>query len=418
MKILIISQLFDDDSIGSVRATQIAYWLDKYGHDVDVISNDGLIQASSYFKGRKHCVRKNRKTELKKSNNLLKKYIQIPDFLRCSRTMFNEYRRSYNWARQYLKEVDNCYDVIFTSIYPVGALMLGYFLKRKYATPWICDLRDLLTDEQWPNWVNDLSVRINGKMIRSADIVSSVSVAACKAIQKHISTDNMNVEKFITIYNGFEKKSNNNTGINFKSDKIRFCYTGTLYGGRRDFTPLFASLARLVLAGRIDKNRIEFLYAGPHGDIAIEQATKQGMEDIVTNYGCISKSSAKELQESSDVLVLLTWNTKKEQGILTGKFFEYLNSNKRIIALVSGDEPNSEVSSLINKMQVGFVYEEANKSRDEQLLDEYLINLSGKDVNNDFQPNYKMISRFEYKEITKQVEKEMYILVNRRDRNG
>ena len=104
----------------------------------------------------------------------------------------------------------------------------------------------------------------------------------------------------------------------------------------------------------------------------------------------------------SDILLLLTWNDNHSKGILTGKFFEYLLFKKPILGIVSGNVPNSETYELINRLKVGFCYEQASGLDSERKLKDYILSLYtsftiSKEI--DFQPNIEDVNNFDYEKL-------------------
>jgi len=75
---------------------------------------------------------------------------------------------------------------------------------------------------------------------------------------------------------------------------------------------------------------------------------------------------------------MATWNSKKEQGILTGKFFEYLMFKKPIITLISG-EKGAEIEDIIKETNCGFVF--YNDLDTIENLKEYILDIYNKKIN-------------------------------------
>src|SRR5699024_6712566 len=144
-------------------------------------------------------------------------------------------------------------------------------------------------------------------------------------------------KKVYTITNGYKEEpilyTPNEDGI------LKIGYTGQLYNGIRDMSELF----RCVDYIQREKGKslpIQIHYAGNDSNKLIEQARQYGVEKYIVDHGRVSKFDALRLQEKCDILCVLTWNTKKEQGVLTGKFPEYLRLCKPILAIITGDLEN------------------------------------------------------------------------------
>lgn len=140
---------------------------------------------------------------------------------------------------------------------------------------------------------------------------------------------------------------------------LHFAYVGSLYGGKRDLSPFFDALAEALERPADPGLRINIHYAGLEGDIFRSQAERHGLGATVRDYGRIARKRSLGLQRAVDICLLSTWNTADDQGILTGKMFEFFMLRKPVVAVVNGSLPGSEMQRVIKKTAAGFCYEES-----------------------------------------------------------
>ncbi|MFM8577367.1 MAG: hypothetical protein ACKOCN_00965 [Planctomycetaceae bacterium] len=140
---------------------------------------------------------------------------------------------------------------------------------------------------------------------------------------------------------------------------LHFAYVGSLYGGKRDLSPFFGALAEAVGRSANPVHRFVIHYAGLEGDIFRSQADRHGLGTHVRDHGRISRRCALGLLRAVDICLVSTWNTPDDQGILTGKVFEFFMLRKPVLAVVNGSLPNSELRRIISETGAGFCYEEA-----------------------------------------------------------
>ena len=148
-------------------------------------------------------------------------------------------------------------------------------------------------------------------------------------------------------------------------------------------------------------------YAGHDGNILVEQAKKFGLEKIIVDHGYLSRTEVEEVQRQSDIFLVLSWNTKHDQGILTGKFYEALQHRKPIVALVGGDLPNSELKSLIDHYHLGVCYESSTKNHSDKVLSDYIEQQVNRKKHGEpiaYTPDELVFDKFEYSKIAKQLE--------------
>lgn len=86
----------------------------------------------------------------------------------------------------------------------------------------------------------------------------------------------------------------------------------------------------------------------------------------------MERKEALRLQDEASLLVLPVWNTDAQQGIMSGRVYEYMASGVPIVCVCSGSRGDSEVKRRIESIGCGFVYEEANAGRDAERLVFYI----------------------------------------------
>jgi glycosyltransferase involved in cell wall biosynthesis len=111
----------------------------------------------------------------------------------------------------------------------------------------------------------------------------------------------------------------------------------------------------LILAGKVDYSIKEAIDANH-------------LEKWVKEIEYIPHKNAISLLEKSQVLLLLINNTANSRGILTGKFFEYLNARRPILAIGPTD---GEVSSVLDETSTGRMIDFHDENTMEQCIREY-----------------------------------------------
>lgn len=250
------------------------------------------------------------------------------------------------------------YDVVISSFGPKWVHRAARTLKQTYPNlMWVADYRDsaMYADDVAPCDALDYA-KNNTK---EANAIITVSSGTINALQLPPG------QKKIIVTNGYDPEELVSRK-RMLSKKFKIVYTGTLYNkdeAMSDTTPLFNALNQLVDGGIIDSSDIEFSYAGASGDEFEKQAGLYPMVPI-KNYGLLTRSEALDLQNEASLLTLCTWNTKKMQGIITGKVYEYFSSQVPIVCLCAGDVPGSASREMIEKSNTGFCYEEACDAED------------------------------------------------------
>ena len=131
------------------------------------------------------------------------------------------------------------------------------------------------------------------------------------------------------VYNGFDS-ADYPKNIEL-TKKFTITYTGSIYPGRRDPTPLFEAISNLSKRRAISLADIGIRLYG-YGQSAIKSlAEKYNIEDYVTCGGTIAYDDSLAKQCESWLLLLLEHNDLSAKGIVTGKMFEYLGARRPIL---------------------------------------------------------------------------------------
>ena len=232
MRILIVSPFFPPcNNIASLRPYSWAKWWSKSGHQVTVVSSDiyqlpknlqldcsefKVIRTPSnvpafYQKLASEAKRKRRK-EIERNINL--KFPSKKTFLRRLLDWYEHtgifgmlrYPDWYDWWICKVKKLisPSDYDMVITTSAPFGAHRVGMYVKKENPNcKWICDWRDLLTDN--PDYKGIACFHCYEKHLErlfdnTADYVITVSDTLADIIKKRTN------KPVGVVYNGFDSE--------------------------------------------------------------------------------------------------------------------------------------------------------------------------------------------------------------------
>ena len=434
MNILILARSFAPDSnIASVRVSKFAKYLAKQGHNIVIIRSgllfgkyspetlEGLenVRIVSYEGTDSPAERALRGEPLLESKLASEKSSSLPNFVKQFIHIFYDPFKyyladGYIIKNKILNTYDNSklpkFDVIISTFSPLGCIQAGNYIRRKEKCKWVIDFRDLMDNSTYYPIIRKINYFVQKSYLKIADACLSPSQGSANKLCN--ISGGVYKSKVYTLHNGYDNDpaDNSNEYERSSDSKLHICYTGSLYGGMRDSSPLFSVISSLGV-----KEDIILDYAGNHGELFKTQAKKFNLQDIVVDHGYLSRKDVNSLQKKSDIFLVISWNTSYEQGILTGKFYEALQNRKPVIALISGNVPDSELSYLIHKYNIGVCYEEARKEKDIIELTSYLskqlelLKTTGKISYN---PIESVFSEFEYSGITKKLESILLNCIN------
>lgn len=426
MNTLIICQYFPPENrIGAVRPSRIAKYLDRYEEmqvsvlTVEPIDVDSPVLDDYYFgvgikrvaiprfvKRLNSLLKRNQHTNSSlhgEINNSYKKtsfkgafknYIRGRLF-RMRECILNQ--AYYSKAKRLLKENNTKYDVVISTYNTEFGHKIGLWYKKRHPEiKWITDYRDALWGSYSTLKQKKHGIRFVKRVSKWCDEITVVSNSIVEIHKRDFSDKPVHI-----IPNGYDLEDSF-SAINMKNGMaLRIVYTGELYNGKRDLTPLFKAISELIEDGIIKSKDIEMVYAGKSYD-CFKSQIDVFPEICYRNLGFVDRQEALSLQSSADILLLASWCEPNEKEILTGKFFEYLQMKKPIICIISGSASGCRLTRIIKDHSLGFSYEAVTNETDKKYLYEYLKKqiFAKKALGHvEFVGDDEYIKRFDYKTI-------------------
>ena len=237
------------------------------------------------------------------------------------------------------------FNAIISSSSPVTTHLIARELKMKYNIPWIADLRDLWTQHSYYSYGvirKWFERKLEFKTLTRTDFLVTVSNPLAKKLYEihHNKT-------IFVISNGFDPDEMISKPL---IKKFTITYTGQLSHGKRDPEYLLSALHELILENIINPNDIKVRFFGICQYWLEQMIKKHCLNNIVKQYGVVSREFALKAQRESQILLLLRWNNERTQGVYTGKLFEYLAAKRPILAIGG---PKDMLSELLQNTGAG-----------------------------------------------------------------
>ena len=247
----------------------------------------------------------------------------------------------------YLK--DNSIDVVISSGPPHSTHLIAKKITANYNLPWIADFRD-----PWTNidFYNDLMLskfadrkhkRLEKLVLSSADIILTVG----KTLALELSQ--LGAKRVEVVENGYDKSDLNKGFINQLDDKFSIAHIGTFSPSRNNET-LWKALSELVKEDDFFFNKLELKLIGKIDYSVTESLKKYDLASFVNHIPYLSHDLVINQQMSSHLLLLMVNNTPNAKGIVTGKIFEYMASNRPTLVIGPSD---GDVAEIVSKCNAG-----------------------------------------------------------------
>ncbi len=275
-------------------------------------------------------------------------------------------------AKELIKE--NNIEVIITSSPPHSTQLIGLNLKKQFPNiKWIADLRDPWTDIYFYNkfYPSKLARSIDSKfeqqVVENSNITISVSPSIQRTMQNRYPKSEIKV-----LTNGFDHADFADELINNKNKNRELVYTGTL---TTDY-PL-----QEIIALSKSNTELRFRFIGSHPREFREMVEQEGITDKFTFQKSIPHSEIIAEMINAGILLLLIPKVPQNEGILTGKLFEYIGAKSPILAI--GPE-NGDVEGIITETNSGLYYSYENSKNISKLDIENLYKVKTNNKSEEF----------------------------------
>lgn len=274
---------------------------------------------------------------------------------------------SVKFLKKYLEK--NTFDAVISTGPPHSTHLIALALKKTYPNlVWLADFRDPWTQidyfEQLPFTSKSIKKhqKLENEVLKKADIVTSVSPSWAKGLE------NLGAEKVEVVYNGFDEED---FSIKFpKPLKIslpEITYMGSLNNDRNP-NFLWESLDDFLEKNPAQVFKLKFI-----GNIAEETKQKilslKKLKEKTVFLDYMPHEQVIEHLHRATILLLLMNDTPNIQGIVPGKFFEYLAAERPILAI---GKQQTDLDLILKQTQSGEMINFGDAKGVKYFLEKYL----------------------------------------------
>ncbi|MGL2963356.1 glycosyltransferase family 4 protein [Flavobacterium sp. RSB2_4_14] len=269
---------------------------------------------------------------------------------------------SVNYLKKYIQE--NNIDTIVTSGPPHSLHLIGLQLKKELNIKWLADFRDPWTTIGYHKalklspYAEKKHKALEKAVLTSADTIIVTSKTTKTEFQAITS------QPIEVITNGYDIEKITDQQLD---EKFTLAHIGSFLSERNP-RMLWQVLQELVTENENFKNDFQLKLIGAVSQEVLDTISEFKLTDFVLNLGYVSHQEAVEHQRKSQVLLLIEINSNDTKSIIPGKLFEYMVSERPIIAL--GPE-GSDFAEIITSTNTGVFFLYNEKERLKELLLKY-----------------------------------------------
>ncbi len=261
---------------------------------------------------------------------------------------------SVRYLKKYIRE--HQIDTIVTSGPPHSLHLIGLQLKKELNLTWLADFRDPWTTIGYhkalklSRYAEKEHKKLEHEVLNSADTII-VTSKTTKTEFEAITSKPIEV-----ITNGYDVE---NVAKQVLDEKFTLAHIGSFLSDRNPKL-LWEVLRELVDEKEGFKSHFQLKLIGKTSQEILDSIAQYNLNDFVSNLGYVSHKEALEHQRKSQVLLLIEINSPETKSIIPGKLFEYMVSERPIVAIGPKDSDFAEIIASTNT-GVFFTYDEKDK---------------------------------------------------------
>lgn len=274
---------------------------------------------------------------------------------------------SVAYLKEYIRE--NGIDTIITSGPPHSLHLIGFRLKQKLDVKWIADFRDPWTSIGYHKALKLSFSSANQHKILEYQVLNTADTIIVTSKNTKAEFRKITKKPIEVITNGYDEERVSDYELD---TKFSMAHIGSFLSGRNPMI-LWQSLSELVRDIPEFAKHFELKLIGTISFEIMEMIRAYNLEDYVNMLGYVSHHDAIVHQKKSQVLLLIEINSIETISIIPGKLFEYMVSERPIIAI---GPRGSEFADIIAETNTGVFFDYDEKDKLKKTILEYFNDFS------------------------------------------
>ncbi|MFD1604942.1 glycosyltransferase family 4 protein [Flavobacterium artemisiae] len=297
---------------------------------------------------------------------------------------------SVSYLEKYIQE--NNIDTIVTSGPPHSLHLIGLELQKKLKVKWFADFRDPWTTIGYhkalrlSSYAAKKHKSLEHKVLNAADEIIVTSKTTKTEFEVITS------KPITVITNGYDVETVEKQTLD---SKFTLAHIGSFLSDRNP-PFLWEVLVELLQEVPEFKSHLEIKLIGAVSQEVLDAIEEHQLKDYLNLLGYVSHQEAVAHQRKSQVLLLIEINSEDTKSIIPGKLFEYMVSNRPIIAI---GPQGSDFADIVTQTNTGVFFDYSEKARLKSvILDFFNQFLEGK-----LQAHGVGLQQYSRKNLTKQL---------------
>ncbi|MCF6130528.1 glycosyltransferase family 4 protein [Flavobacterium sp. AS60] len=271
---------------------------------------------------------------------------------------------SVKYLKKYIEE--NNIDTIVTSGPPHSLHLIGLQLKKDLNVKWFADFRDPWTTIGYHKALKLSSSAEKKHKALEREVLNAADTIIVTSKTTKTEFEAITSKPIEVITNGYDVEKVEKQPLD---EKFTLAHIGSFLSERNPRI-LWSALKELIKENKDFKNDFRLKLIGAVSQEVLDTISEFKLHDYIQNLGYVSHQEAVEHQRKSQVLLLIEIDSEDTKSIIPGKLFEYMVSERPIIAI--GPE-GSDFAEIITSTNTGVFFTYYEKEKLKALLLKYYL---------------------------------------------
>lgn len=255
---------------------------------------------------------------------------------------------SVKFLEKYIQE--NSIDTIITTGPPHSMHLIGLNLKQKLSLNWIADFRD-----PWTTIGYHKALRLSASASKKhkyfeSQVLNTADIVLVTSETTKVEFQALTAKPIEVITNGFDVEKVEKQSLD---EKFTLAHIGSFLSERNPII-LWECLKQLINENPSFKADFQLKLIGAVSQEVLDTISEFRLEKYVNNLGYVSHKEAVGHQRKSQALLLIEIDSEETKSIIPGKLFEYMVSERPIIAI---GPQGSDFSEIIKNTNTGIFHQ-------------------------------------------------------------
>jgi glycosyltransferase involved in cell wall biosynthesis len=290
----------------------------------------------------------------KKQSFLVKTLLWVRGNIFIPDARFLWVKPSVKYLKKYLQE--NNIDTVVTSGPPHSLHLIGLQLKKELGVTWLADFRDPWTTIGYHKALKLSSYAEKKHKVLEKAVLTSADTIIVTSKTTKTEFEAITSSPIAVITNGYDVEKVTKQPLD---EKFTLAHIGSFLSERNPRI-LWKALQELAHEHKGFAEDFQLKLIGAVSQEVLDTIVEFKLQDFVLNLGYVSHQEAVEHQRKSQVLLLIEIDSEDTKSIIPGKVFEYMVSERPIVAIGPQGSDFAEIISATNT-GVFFTYDEKDK---------------------------------------------------------